>query len=290
MTALYIALGIIFFLAAVYLFLIFPATPKKGERAKFENRYFAHRGYFTNDGPYPPENTLEGFDRACLCGFGSELDVQFTSDGHLIVFHDNDYKRACGIDKKVWEVPLDEARSYKLFGRDYKVPLFSEMLDCVAGRAPLIIEIKAEERTNADYYELCSRVEQALRGYKGEYCIESFNPFVIRWWRLNRPQVVRGQLLNGASGYPKSIPAVLRFALANLLLGFMGRPNFIAYDWRTRPHSVGLNRALGGMSVLWTVKDAQSAKRLEAHNDAIIFDSYIQDSTTFSRKENKNGF
>ena len=65
----------------------------------------------------------------------------------------------------------------------------------------------------------------------------------------------------------------------------MGRPHFIAYEWHDRPHSVGLNRALGGMSVLWTLKDADSSLRMEKHNDAIIFDSYIQKNTRFGERK-----
>lgn len=284
MTAVYITLGVVLFLAVLYLFLVFPARADRAERAKFERRYYAHRGLFSNSGELPPENSLEAFDRACLAGFGSELDVQFTSDGELIVFHDNDYKRAAGQDKNVWDVPFEEARSYRLFSREFGIPTFDEVLRCVDGRAPLIIEIKAEGRTNEQYYELCRRVDGALAGYKGDYCIESFNPFVMRWWRKNRPQIVRGQLLSAPKDYPKSLPGIARFMLGNLMLDFLSRPNFVAYDCNSVPSALALNRRLGVMSVMWTVKDFETAKRLEKTSDAIIFDSYPQKETHFTQK------
>lgn len=283
MTVFLIVCGVLLLLFALYLFFAFPQKAEKTKRAPYQNRYFAHRGLFNNKGELPPENTLEGFDAACRAGFGSELDVQFTSDGELIVFHDNDYKRACGVDKKVWDVTLAEAQSFKLFERDFKAPLFSEMLKTVDGRTPLIIEIKAEERDNQTYYELCRRVNEELADYKGEYCIESFNPFVVRWWRKNRPDVVRGQLLT--HDYPETMPGIVRFMLKNLLLDFMGRPNFVAYNCVSRPRALDLNRKLGAMSVMWTVKSAADAERLEKNNDAIIFDSYLPENTYF--KENK---
>lgn len=274
MTAVYIILGVLALLGALYLFLVFPARWPKDRRGPFDGRYFAHRGLFQNDGPLPPENTCAAFEEACRAGFGSELDVQFTSDGQLIVFHDNDYKRAAGVDKKVWEVPLGEARSFNLFGRGYQVPLFTEVLDTVAGRAPLIIEIKAEERDNAAYYELCRRVNEVLLGYRGVYCIESFNPFVVHWWRRHRPDVMRGQLLNGPAGYPRSLPAPVRWLLGKLMLDCLGRPHFVAYNHLDRPRALDLNRRLGAMAVMWTVKNAEDGARLEKNNDTIIFDSY----------------
>ena len=285
MTAFYIILGVLLLLCGLYLFLVFPSAAPKSERAKFAGRYYAHRGLFSNKGELPPENSLAAFEGACRAGFGSELDVQFTSDGELIVFHDNDYKRACGINKNVWDVSFEEARSYKLFSRDYTVPTFDEVLRCVGGRAPLIIEIKAEGRSNDDYYELCRRVDAALSDYRGDYCIESFNPLVMRWWRKNRPEVVRGQLLSAPKDYPKSLPAPLRFLLGNLLLDFLSRPNFVAYDWNGAGAALSLNRRLGVMSVMWTVKDQATANRLEKRSDAIIFDSYPQNQTRFTAEK-----
>lgn len=268
----YAIAGAIVVFIAVYLYLVFPAKLEEDRRKPYQNKYFAHRGLFQNEGELPPENTAEAFDAACRAGFGSELDVQFTADDQLIVFHDNDYKRAVGVDKNVWDVTLEEARQYKLFSRDYQIPLFSEVLETVNGRTPLIIEIKAEGRNKKVYHRLCQRVEEALRDYKGEYCIESFHPSVVEWWHDNRPDVIRGQLLtNSYEGMPESV----QFLLRNNLVSYIGRPHFIAYNHTRRPVLLAVVKKLGGMLVMWTVKNERDGLRLEKNNDTQIFDSYM---------------
>ena len=127
-------------LAAVYLFLIFPGQSSEEDRAPFMHRNFAHRGLYDNEKGVP-ENSLAAFRAAMENGYGCELDVQFTKDKQLIVFHDNDYKRACGVDKPVWELTLEEAKELRLFGTDERIPTFREVLDTIAGQNPLIVEI-----------------------------------------------------------------------------------------------------------------------------------------------------
>ena len=83
--------------------LMFAAAPKKAsdeEKRKFAGRYYAHRGLHTEDMTVP-ENSLAAFRQAVEAGYGMELDVQLSKDGRVVVFHDDDLKRACGVDMRV---------------------------------------------------------------------------------------------------------------------------------------------------------------------------------------------
>ncbi|MEG2259729.1 MAG: glycerophosphodiester phosphodiesterase family protein [Oscillospiraceae bacterium] len=172
--------------AAFYLYLVFPTRVSKEQREIFANRCYAHRALYDNKTDRP-ENSLPAFEAAMRAGYGCELDVQFTKDKKLIVFHDNDFLRSSGVDKKVWELTYDEIKQIKLFESSESVPLFSEVLETVNGREPLIVEIKAEQLTNEWYGELCDATLQMLRGYKGNFVSRAFTPLLCAGLRKMRP-------------------------------------------------------------------------------------------------------
>ena len=71
---------------------------------------------------------------------------------------------------------------------------------------------------------------EALRWYKGLYCIESFNPFALRELRRIAPEIPRGQLAAGLADSARDVGPLIGFALANLLTNCLSRPDFVAYD------------------------------------------------------------
>ena len=94
---------------------------KKGmpdeKRPIFENKYYAHRGFHSEDCSVP-ENSLAAFRAAVERGYGVELDVQLSKDGHVMVFHDDTLKRMCGVEGKIWDYTLEELRAFRLKGTD----------------------------------------------------------------------------------------------------------------------------------------------------------------------------
>lgn len=272
MTGFVIALLVLAALAALYLWLVFPGRVSQQARQAFARRAYAHRGYYDNENGIP-ENSLPAFERAMQNGYGCELDVQFTKDKQLIVFHDNDFKRSSGLDTPVWELTYDEILSLPLFGTRERVPLFSEVLACVAGRGPLIVEIKAEGIGCQWYYEVCAATLALLRDYQGAYCVESFHPMAVRWFRKNAPDVVRGQLVNGVKSSP-DFPAVVSWSAAQLLTSFLTRPQFIAYKEQDRNGALRLAQKLGALTVMWTVRTQERYDALAAVEDAIIFERF----------------
>ena len=215
-----IAVGLLLSLLIAYLISIRPNT-KRGERlAPFEAQYIAHRGFFDNESERP-ENSLAAFAHAVESGYGIELDVQLTSDGHLVVFHDDSLRRMCGVDRALESCTLEELQALTLAKSGQRIPLFSDVLALVDGKVPLIVELKSSPR----WKEESEQTAALLDAYRGCYCIESFNPYVV-----NRPEVTRGIL--STDYFKDELPFSFfnKLLLTNLMLNAKCKPDFIAYN------------------------------------------------------------
>ena len=226
---------------------------------------FAHRGLHTRDKSIP-ENSLPAFERAAREGYGIELDVQLSRDGKVVVFHDNTLDRVCGVHARVDEKTWAELQELRLCGTEYGIPLFSEVLNTVRGRGPLIVELKSGRRNR----ELCEKTYAMLQNYRGEACIESFNPFIVMWFRFHAKDLLRGQLAAPSKEYLKEMIYGRAFLLSHCLLNCFSRPQFIAYKIGYRPPTVRLAEQLGAMRVGWTSHEPRNEKG----RDAVIFEFY----------------
>lgn len=175
-------------------------------------------GYGSADttGPIAPENSLAAFAAACEAGYGIELDVQLTLDGQVVVVHDADLLRVAGDSRLIEDLTYDELTRIPLFpngksgdlkaeplpgagenpplvvtpsaapeGYYQHVPLFSDVLDVVAGRAPLIVEYKFSNNRAWDERseELMEKGHALLEAYDGPYVVESFHPGAVNWYK-----------------------------------------------------------------------------------------------------------
>ena len=254
---------------ALPLFLTAPGRATKRQKAPFYGRNFAHRGLHSRDKSVP-ENSLEAFRLAAEAGYGAELDVQLTKDGQVVVFHDDTLDRVCGVHGRVDEFSFEELQTMGLCGTAHRIPLFSQVLDTVAGRGPLIVELKTGRRNR----ELCKKTYALLQGYRGEACIESFDPRIVAWFRFHARDLVRGQLAAPTDEYTKDGRGLLQsYVLSRTLLNFLARPQFIAYRIGPKPAAVRFAEALGAMPVGWTSHSRDS----EAGRDAVIFEYYRPD-------------
>lgn len=262
-------------LCALTLFLIAPSFGRKALRAPFAGRNYAHRGLFSQD-QSTPENSLPAFAAATAAGYGIELDVQFTSDRRLIVFHDDTLDRMTGVHGWVRDYPWEEVSAMALAGTRYHPPLFSQVLETVGGRVPLIVEIKSRQEYNGAYLDaLCRATLDALAGYDGPYCIESFDPRVVGRIRKLAPGVLRGQLADCSAGYRgDGAKAHHAFAMSHCLGNFLGRPDFIAWCPAPWNWAVRLDAAMGAMMVNWTALPEHDTAKLERQYDAVIFQWY----------------
>ena len=255
-------------IAAAYLFLIHPSL-RYWKMRRWRGEWFAHRGLH---GPTTGlvENTLPAFEAARDAGYGSELDIQFSRDMQVVVFHDDDLQRLCGDPRKVCQLTLEELRALPLAGADARIPTLREVLDAVDGRVPLLIELK----NGGHNRQLCEALMAHLEGYAGKYIVESFNPLIVLWFRLHARHIVRGQLVDSFDGYLPTVNAVGAFGLSSLLLNFLSRPDFVAYNVAPgRFPAPRIQRALFRTPMAaWTVRDRETAAQIGRWKEICIFE------------------
>lgn len=255
---------------ALYIYLICPRVINRPDISKLKNRHYAHRGLHDNR-TSAPENSMEAFRLAVEAGYGIEMDVQLSKDGIPVVFHDKTLKRMCGKDGYVWDYTLEELQKNTLADSTQRIPTFEEVLKLIDGKVPLIIEYKMDRPT----VKVCELGNQLLSDYNGVYCIESFHPKAVRWYRKNRPDVVRGQLSMDFSKDEK-YNAPYFVAMTYLLSNFITRPDFIAYNHKDE-HILSrrLCKKFGGLSVAYTIKSQEVYEIVKDKFDLFIFDSFI---------------
>jgi glycerophosphoryl diester phosphodiesterase len=267
------AANVVLVIILILILLILAMKPRirnQPDLTPLKNWFYAHRGYYPKDQSIP-ENSLSAFHRAVENAFGIELDVQLTKDGLLAVFHDEDLKRMCGIDTKVSELNSEQLQEYRLKGTKEYIPLFPQVLQVVDGKIPMVIEIKPY---GANISELCARLCKELEEYSGVYCIESFDPRVLRWFKKNRPSVVRGQLAMGTHRYGKE--KLFGFFISNCLTNFITKPDFIAYCYEDR-NTIGFRlckRLYGVQEFSWTVRTPEVARELQKSGALLIFEYF----------------
>lgn len=242
----------------VYLWIIMPPL-----RPREISGYYTHRGYYTLDGRVP-ENTLEAFQRSIDHGYGIELDVQLSKDGEVYVFHDDDLKRLFGKDIKFSDLMSWEIDELRLKGSI--IPKFRQVLKIVDKQVPLIVELKE----GGDYKLLSSKVTAILEDYDGEFVVQSFDPKIVLWFRLNKKSYSRGLLIMKAKEYDLDKLAHL---WVNMFFNFLIRPDFVTVEKDLLPvrFNLWLYKKLDGKLVSWTIHESDPNYK---HIDGVIFEHY----------------
>ncbi len=270
-------LTVLIVLALLYLILIMPRISNKPDVSGLMGRFYAHRGL--HKGKDIPENSLPAFSLAIEKGYGIELDIQLTKDQVPIVFHDDDLKRVCGLDKKISNLTFEELRKLTLYDSKERIPHLEEALKLVDGKVPLIIELKASKAFDRENI-ISSAVSSYLDKYKGIYCVESFNPLVILWFKQNRPRVIRGQLVtNKTFRHTDFTNIFFNFILRNLLLNIFTKPDFIAYNYKFN-HLITYNlcrKLYKPLTVAFTIQSQRDLDKNKDKFDLFIFDEFIPD-------------
>ena len=238
----------------------------------YKSCYIAHRGLFDNSKD-APENTILAFKKAAAAGYGIELDVQLSLDKQVVVAHDYSLKRICGEDKFIKDLTYQELSQYKIMTSSETIPLLAKVLNVIGGKVPLIIEIKTE----GEYKEICQLTANILSSYSGQYCIESFSPYVLGWFKHKRPDILRGQLADDffANKYFKS--SIKNWILTNMILNAINKPDFIAYNhqFSSRKALSFWKKILGCSLAAWTITSQAELDKAAAVFDIFIFDGFI---------------
>jgi glycerophosphoryl diester phosphodiesterase len=246
---------------------IYLIKPNKKRVDKLPSQLFAHRGLH---GRGVPENSLAAFQKAREKGLGVELDVRFTSDKKVVVFHDDTLERLCGQDIKVNEITYEELQNYRLSNTNEKIPLLLETLQ-VLDDMPVICEIKSNHTEPSQ--QLCEAVNEEIKSYKGFICVESFDPYVVKWFRENNPDILRGQLSMNFLRNRSVLAFLTAFAMTNLLINALSRPDFIAYRYKDDSFGYFLCRHLfNPICVPWTIIGESEIKKATTAYNSVIFE------------------
>ena len=270
-------LFVILIIMTLYLLAIMPRILHRADTAPFINVYYAHRGFHDNQS-CAPENSMAAFKKAAKLNYGIELDVQLTKDRIPVVFHDFTLNRVCGTKGRVCDFTYGELEKLRLFQSEETIPRLSDVLEEIDGLVPLIIEYKA----NGTDISVCAYCDALLADYTGSYCMESFNPLAVYWFKKHRPHIMRGQLAMNFfkyGSYNERTP--LYWTLQNLLTNWITRPDFIAYDHRSK---FCLSRYLcrylyHTLSVTWTIQSQNELDNVKKDNDLFIFEGFIPSYT-----------
>lgn len=221
---------------------------------------FAHRGLH---GPGRIENSRAAFEAAIAAGHGIELDVQASRDGKAVVFHDYELGRLTDRPERVCGFALAEIERIRLRDSEETIAGLAEISRLIAGRAPLLIEVKAPGR---DVDALSRAVAATLSGYHGPVAVMSFNPEVGRWFARHAPEVLRGLVVTEQNKRRRGI-------FERYLALWRARPDFLAYDIRDLPSRFADRARHRGLKVLtWTVRTLKDRARAAEHADQIIYE------------------
>lgn len=278
MTVLMITVTVAAAFFILYLLMIMPRVSGKPDMAPFKKWLYAHRGLHDNMSE-APENSLKAFSRAVEAGYGIELDIQMSKDKVPVVFHDFTLRRVCGREGKVSDYTYQELQKFRLCGSNERIPRLEDVLRLVDGRVPLIVELKIEKLLNT---AICSAGDKLLAGYKGMYCIESFHPLAVFWYRRHRKGVVRGQLSDAFLRQREKFRNPFCFFLEYLLFNWLAKPDFIAYNHKyPKVLSRRFCRELfRNTAAAWTIKSQEQLRAARKNFDIFIFDSFIPEKET----------
>ena len=226
----------------------------------------AHRGAST----VAPENTLPAFQAAIDLGAdGVELDVQYSSDGHLMVFHGPTLEATTDGQGRITAYTLAELRALdagSTFGPQFagtQIAMLDEVLGLLQGKIIINIELKSLDMgTFGIGVDVAAAVRK--RGMGDQVVVSSFNHMALRRAKKAAPEIEGALLL--APDLPNWTRSGLarRYSRADAL-----HPEAPMVD------ELYMSRARGlGMPVrVWTVNEEDEMRRMIALGvDAIITD------------------
>ncbi|WAT17337.1 glycerophosphodiester phosphodiesterase family protein [Aurantiacibacter sp. MUD11] len=207
---------------------------------------YAHRGLHDTG---VPENSLAAFRAAIDAGLGIECDIRKSSDGRAIVFHDAELERLTGRAGKMGVRSVGDLTSIALLGSEERIPTLRDALELVAGKVPLLLEIKSDNYRSIE--PLCRAVRRDLEGYTGAVGVMSFDPRVPQWFGKHEPECPRGLVVTEQN------ERTLIAGIKRRVMVARSKPDFVALDIRDLPSSFSRKQAAAGRPLFtWTVRSA----------------------------------
>jgi glycerophosphoryl diester phosphodiesterase len=213
---------------------------------------------------------MAAFEAAIAEDFPIEIDVQLTKDKVPVVFHDDFLDRLTGFKKKrLTRVSFSDLEKLRIGSTDFKVPTLKEFLDFVAGRVPILVEIKKNRGSKG----IERIVVDMLKKYGGDFAIQSFHPIAIRKVRKEDPSLYCGLLSSKLS--EMKMLRIKKAAVKNARLFFMAKPDFVSFEINSFPNDrVKKFREEFKLPIIgWTIKSKEDFERAKEFCDGIIFEN-----------------
>lgn len=224
------------------------------------------------------ENSLSAVRAALAHGYGIEIDLQLSRDGVAMVFHDDTLDRLTGETGPVRDRSAADLGRIHLNGSQDTIPTFAQVLAEVAGRVPLLVEIKDQSLVMTD---TDGRLEAAAAsdaaGYAGPIAFMSFNPHAVAHLARMAPQVPRGLT---TCGYDLNEWAPMTEGMAAPLRDILGydvtQSAFISHDAAdlSRPRVADL-KAQGAHVLCWTIRSPQAEAKARRIAENVTFEGYL---------------
>lgn len=220
------------------------------------------------------ENSMLAVEAAIEHGYAIEVDVQLSSDGEAMVFHDHTLDRLTNETGCIGDFTAAELNGVAFANGTGTIPTLMQILDLVAGRAGMVIEVKSRWSGQTD---LVRRTAQCLASYTGPAAVMAFDPVQVAWLAHEAPEVVRGMVADGATqdDYPW-LPLSTRLSLREFRHADLTEPDFLSLDKHWLPCPVSrVYRKMRVPMICWTVRSEQEASDALRWCDQITFEGYL---------------
>ena len=239
------------------------------------DRPIAHRGLHDETAP---ENSMAAFKKAIEKNYYIEIDVRLLADGEVVIFHDSNLKRVCGVNAKISKLTTADIKSDKyLLPNGEHIPLLKELLEVAEGKTKLCIELKT---ITFFHHKLEAAVYELIKGKQDFVAVQSFSPYIIKWFRKNAPEITRRYLSTyvGNSLCHRIIDSI------NNKVAKKNKPAFLAFNIKNLPsESVSKLLQENDMKLLsWTVKSPENLSLAKEVNvDNIIFENIALENDSY---------
>ena len=223
-----------------------------------KNLKIAHRGIFNNK--YIPENSLPAFQKAMDLNIPIELDIQLTKDQELVIFHDINLKRMCGVYKYIDDTTYQELKKFPLLSTNEKIPTLKEVLDLIQGKVLLDIEIKKTNQIKL----ICSKLNKELKNYSGEVILKSFHPNIVHYLKKNSTCPV-GLLI---TYLPSS--KIYSYFMSSFIPIKYCNPDFLAINKEIIKNKRIQNYRKKLPIFVWTITNKEELKRFSKYADSFL--------------------
>lgn len=223
------------------------------------------------------ENTIAAIDAAIAAGYGIEIDLQLSADGAAMVFHDYDLGRLTAATGPVRQRTAADLSGLPLRDGGGPIPTLKQVLDRVAGRVPLLIEIKDQDGAmGPDVGPLERATVAALAGYDGPLALMAFNPHSVAALADLAPAVPRGLTTCAwtAEHWP-TVPAATRDRLRGIPDFDAVGACFVSHRWTDLANpAVAALKARGVPILCWTIRSPEEEARARRVAGGITFEGY----------------